>query len=187
MSSPDLWDTRHREALDDPQACTILQQHSAHLPRRGQALDLACGRGGNALWLARRGLTVHAWDYSEAGIRYLRAEAEKHRLTVQTEVRDVVLRPPEAGQFDLLVVSHFLNRSLMPSLLAAVRPGGLLYYQTFLVGHSGSGPRNPDFLLRPGELSGYCSAWKILHSLEQDGQAQLVARRRVSTNKAIRV
>ena len=176
MSSPELWDTRHREVLNKPQACAVLRQHSDHLPQRGQALDLACGRGGNALWLARRGLTVHAWDYSETGIQYLCAEAEKHHLTIQAEVRDVVLEPPEAEQFDLLVVSHFLDRSLMPVLLAAVRPGGLLYYQTFLVGHSGPGPRNPDFLLRPGELSGYCVNWEILHSLEQDGQAQLVAR-----------
>lgn len=177
MSSPELWDTRHREVPHEPQACTVLQQHSGYLPQQGQALDLACGRGGNALWLARRGLTVHAWDYSEAGIKYLRAEAEKHRLDLQAEVRDVVLNPPEAGRFDLLVVSQFLDRNLMPALLAAIRPGGLLYYQTFLVGHAGPGPRNPDFLLRPGELSGYCEDWEVLHSLEQDGQAQLVARR----------
>ena len=177
MGSPELWDTRHREVLHEPRACTVLRQHAEYLPRRGRALDLACGRGGNALWLARRGLTVHAWDYSEAGIRSLSAEAEKRRLAVRTEVRDVVLKPPEAERFDLLVVSHFLDRGLMPTLLAAVRPGGLLYYQTFLVGHPGPGPRNPDFLLRPGELSGYCEDWEILHSLEQDGQAQLVARR----------
>ena len=177
MSSPELWDTRYRKASNEPEACTVLRQHSGYLPQRGRALDLACGRGGNALWLARRGLTVHAWDYSEAGIRYPRAEAEERRLAIRVEVRDVVLKPPEMERFDLLVVSHFLDRGLMPALLAAVRPGGLLYYQTFLVGHPGPGPRNPDFLLRPGELSGYCENWGILHSLEKDGQAQLVARR----------
>lgn len=177
MSSPELWNTRHREVPHEPQACAVLQQHSGYLPQQGQALDLACGRGGNALWLARRGLTVHAWDYSEAGIGFLRTEAEKHHLDIHAEIRDVVLNPPETERFDLLVVSHFLDRGLMPALLAAVCPGGLLYYQTFLVGHAGPGPRNPDFLLRPGELSGYCEGWEILHSLEQDGQAQLVARR----------
>ena len=177
MDSPGSWDARHREVPHEPRACAVLQQHSRHLPQQGQALDLACGRGGNALWLARRGLTVHAWDYSEAGIRYLRAEAAKHRLDIRAEIRDVVRNPPEAERFDLLVVSRFLDRALMPALLAAVRPGGLLYYQTFLVGHPGPEPRNPDFLLRPGELSGYCEDWEVLHALEQDGQAQLVARR----------
>lgn len=177
MGSPGLRDARRREVLHEPRACAVLQQHSGRLPQQGQALDLACGRGGNALWLARRGLAVHAWDYSEAGIRYLRAAAEKHRLDIRAEVRDVVLAPPEAEQFDVLAVSRFLDRSLMPALLAAVKPGGLLYYQTFLTGHPGPGPRNPDFLLRPGELPGYCEDWEILHSLEQDGQAQLVARR----------
>ena len=177
MAPPDIWDTRHREARHEPQPCAVLAQHAAHLPRQGLAVDLACGRGGNALWLARRGLTVHAWDRSEAGIESLRAETSKHGLAIQAEVRDVVLKPPEAERYDALVVSYFLDRSLMPALLAAVRQGGILYYQTFLVGHPGSGPRNPDFLLRPGELSGYCAGWQILHSLEQDGQAQLVARR----------
>ena len=177
MSSPGLWDSRHREVAHAPQACPVLQQHSSHLPAQGLALDLACGRGGNALWLARRGLTVHAWDFSEAAIHALREEAEQHGLAVEAEVRDVVLNPPESDQYDLLVASYFLHRDLMPALLAAVRPGGLLYYQTFLVGHPGPGPRNPDFLLRPGELRGYCEGWEVLHSLEQDGQAQLVARR----------
>lgn len=108
MSSPELWDSRYREAAHEPQACAVLQQHPSHLPQQGLALDLACGRGGNALWLARRGLSVHAWDYSEAAIRHLRAEAERHRLAIQTEVRDVVLKPPEPDQYDLLVVSpHF--------------------------------------------------------------------------------
>lgn len=177
MGSPELWDTRYREGGHEPRACAVLQQYPEHLPQQGQALDLACGPGGNALWLARRGLTVHAWDYSEVAIRSLRAEAEKHRLDVRAEVRDVVRHPPKTGEFDLLVVSHFLDRGLMPALCAAVRPGGLLYYQTFLVDHPGPGPRNPDFLLRPGELSGYCEDWEILHASEQGGQAQLVARR----------
>lgn len=177
MSSPELWDSRYREAAHEPQACAVLRQHPSHLPQQGIALDLACGQGGNALWLARRGLTVHAWDYSETAIRCLRADAERHRLAIQAEVRDVVLKPPEPSQYGLLVVSHFLDRGLMPALFAAVRPGGLLYYQTFLVGHPGPGPRNPDFLLRPGELPEYCADWEILHSLEQDGQAQLIARR----------
>lgn len=177
MGSPELWDSRYREAEHEPQACAVLQQHPSHLPRQGLALDLACGRGGNALWLAHRGLGVQAWDYSEAGIRHLRMEAKRHHLAIQAEVRNVVLEPPESDQYDLLVVSYFLDRGLMPTLLAAVRPDGLLYYQTFLAGHPGPGPRNPDFLLRPGELPEYCAGWEILHSLEQDGEAQLVARR----------
>ena len=177
MGSPERPRARRREIPYEPQACAVLLRHPGCLPRHGQALDLACGRGGNALWLARRGLTVHAWDYSEASIRSLRAEAEKRHLAIQAEVRDVTLDPPEAERFDLLVVSRFLDRGLMPALLAAVRPGGLLYYQTFLIGHPGPGPSNPDFLLRPGELAGYCETWEILHSLERDGQAQLIARR----------
>ena len=188
MGSATLWDTRHRKAWGEPQACPVLREHPEHLPERGEALDLACGRGGNALWLARHGrLTVHAWDRSVDGIRYLRAQAAHEGLPVQAEVRDVVLNPPRAEQYDVLAVSYFLDRGLMPALVAAVRPGGVLYYQTFLAGHTGAGPGNPDYLLHPGELAEYCANWQVLHALEQEGQAQWVARRKNLTGKATQV
>ena len=138
---------------------------------------MACGRGGNALWLANRGLHVDAWDRSATGIELLRAEAARQRLDIRADVRDVMSHPPTADHYEVVVVSYFLERGLMPKLTAAVRPGGLLVYQTFMAGHPGPGPRNPDYLLQPGELAGFCAGWEILHASEQDGQAKLVARR----------
>lgn len=161
----------------DPQPCAAVQAAAAYLPPQGTALDLACGRGGNALWLARRGLRVDAWDCHAEAIAELRTVAERDGLEVRAEIRDVVAQPPEPDRYEVVATSYFLHRALMPALLAAVRPGGLLCYQTFLAGHPGPGPRNPDYLLQPGELAACCSGWKLLHTLEQDGQAQLVARR----------
>lgn len=171
------WNARHRARAGEPRPCALLTGQAGLLPAAGRALDLACGRGGNALWLARRGWTVDAWDLSDAAVEELRARAAREALDLRAEVRDVIARPPPPGCWDLAVVSHFLHRPLLPALAAAVRLGGLLAYQTFLAGHPGPGPRNPDYLLRPGELRERFPDWEALHDAERNGQAQFLARR----------
>ena len=86
-------------------------------------------------------------------IEALRAEAGAQGLAVQAQVRDLVADPPPAQAFDVIVVSHFLERALAPALIEALRPGGLLFYQTFTRERVGAaGPRNPDYRLAPNEL-----------------------------------
>lgn len=148
-----LWDQRHAAADGVGAVAEVLQRHAALLPPAGRALDLACGRGADALWLAERGLTVSAWDYSAVAIDRLMAAAQTAGLVIDAEQRDVVARPPAADSFDLILVSHFLERSLCPAISAALRPGGLLCYQTFGPEVSGAGgPGNPAFRLQVNEL-----------------------------------
>lgn len=128
----------------------LLKAQAALLPTQGTALDLACGRGGNALFLARRGLDTQAWDYAESAVAALQQEALG--LTLQVQCRDVLLQPPQPGVFDVLVVAHFLHRPLFPILARALTPHGLLFYETWAGPYAGRGPQNPDFRLRPGEL-----------------------------------
>jgi SAM-dependent methyltransferase len=149
------WDQRYRETLTgQPPAVVVLSAHLHLLPAAGTALDLACGLGGNALLLARQGLATWAWDISPIAIARLDESARQSGIAIRTEVRDVVSRPPEPAGFDVIVVSRFLERSLAPALQAALRPGGLLFYQTFtkIRTEAASGPRNPDFLLDDNEL-----------------------------------
>ena len=115
-----------------PGACAALREYAFLLPETGTALDLACGRGGNALFLARRGLQAHAWDISEEAIEALVREAEAEGLSVVTEVRDVQESPPEPCTFDVICVSFYLERGICGALIEALRPNGLLFYQTFL-------------------------------------------------------
>ncbi len=134
-----------RTAAGDPAA--VLTRYSHLLPAAGEALDLACGLGANAQFLATRGFVVDAWDISDVAIRQLRFDG------VKAVVRDVTVRPPLPGTFDLIVVSRFLERSLCPFITDALRPGGLLFYQTFVADKPpGTGPSNPDFLLGANEL-----------------------------------
>lgn len=148
------WDARYRESDGaQPVAAEVLSQHLHLLPASGNALDLACGRGGNALLLAEQGLTVYAQDISPVVIEQLQQTAQQKQLAIQAEQRDVLKNPPAAEQYDVLVVSYYLERDLMPALVRALKPGGLLFYQTWCRQKAaGRGPTNPDYLLADNEL-----------------------------------
>jgi 2-polyprenyl-3-methyl-5-hydroxy-6-metoxy-1,4-benzoquinol methylase len=147
------WNRRYATAEGEPRAARVLQENRHLLPASGDALDLACGLGGNALLLAQMGLSVHAWDLSAVAIDTLQSHAMADDLPLQAVVRDVTEQPPLPATFDVIVVSYFLERDLAPVLCAALRPGGLLFYQTFIKDKvSQQGPSNPDYLLAENEL-----------------------------------
>jgi 2-polyprenyl-3-methyl-5-hydroxy-6-metoxy-1,4-benzoquinol methylase len=156
------WNQRYQHEITEQSPARVLSEHLYWLPQGGQALDLACGLGANALLLARYGLTTWAWDIASVAISRLDATVRAAGLVVHCEVRDVVVQPPEPERFDVIVVSRFLERSLAPALQAALRPGGLLFYQTFTKNRvSEAGPRSPAFLLEDNELLQLFGALKI--------------------------
>lgn len=159
----EIWNARHAQGtLGEP--AWVLREHAHLLPAAGEALELACGLGANALLLAERGLKVQAWDFSAVAIARLGEAAGRRGLTVHGEVRDVLAAPPAPASFDVIVVTHFLERSLFPALIDALRPGGLLFYQSFTTERpqGGAGPSNPAFLLKPCELLELCRPLRLL-------------------------
>jgi cyclopropane fatty-acyl-phospholipid synthase-like methyltransferase len=155
MSDRDKWNRRYRESSAIPTTpCQALESHSHLLPQQGDALELASGRGGNALFLARHGLRTEAWDISEEALQQLETLASQKGLSITTQERDVVACPPEADSFDVIVVSRFLHRPLCRDISNALRIGGLLYYQTFTMVRPDTkhGLGNPDYLLEENEL-----------------------------------
>jgi SAM-dependent methyltransferase len=155
MSDRNKWDRRYRDSENTaPAPAQVLRDFTHLLPVSGAALDLAAGLGGNALLLAGQGLTTMAWDISPVAMAKLTACAERLGLAVECQARDVVAEPPETERFDVIVVSRFLERQLCPHLAAALRPGGLLFYQTFVQEKTepGFGPSNPAYLLARNEL-----------------------------------
>lgn len=170
------WNQRYREAITEQLPAKVLADNLHLLPVAGQALDLACGLGANALLLARHGLTTWAWDISPVAISRLDAAARAAGLTVHSEVRAVTARPPEPGRFDVIVVSRFLERSLAPALQAALRSGGLLFYQTFSkLRLSKDGPSDPAFLLDDNELLRLFPALKV-RIYREEGQSGDITR-----------
>jgi tellurite methyltransferase len=155
-----------------------LVENERLLPRAGDALDVACGRGRHAFWLAERGLRSYAIDRDPDVVREVNDEASRRGLWVSASVLDletgaVRFAPPE---YDVIVVVHYLHRPLFPALIAALRPGGVLVYETFtraqaLRGH----PTNPAFLLEPGELVTLVPPLEILASREGDYEGRMVS------------
>lgn len=147
------WDSRYRSAEGLPERALILREYDHLLPAPGRALDLACGLGASALWLAERGFRVSAWDLSPVAIGRLAALPNEGGPVVDASVRDVIAEPPLPRTFDLILVAHFLDRGLAPAIAAALRPGGVLFYQTFSrEAVSDCGPSDPAYRLAPNEL-----------------------------------
>lgn len=149
------WDERYRgTAVGAARPAQVLRDFAHLLPVQGDALDVASGLGGNAVFLARRGLRVQAWDLSEVAMAKLRDHAADQGLEITPQARDLSCERLPRAAFDVIVVSRFLDRSLPSALVAALRPGGLLFYQTFVRESVGGaqGPRDPDFLLGVNEL-----------------------------------
>jgi SAM-dependent methyltransferase len=125
-------------------------RHAHLLPRGGTVLDVAAGRGRNARYLAACGLQVVAVDRDADALGDVAGVAG-----VTTQVADLETGewPFAAARFDAVVVVHYLHRPLLPLLRGALAAGGVLLYETFAQGNEAFGrPRNPDFLLAPGEL-----------------------------------
>lgn len=146
------WNQRYREGFHpsfapDPHLVALADR----LPARGLAADLACGRGGNALWLAKQGWQVEAYDIAEVALASLRQEAQRRGLqeSIRTLCVDLTETQLPVHRYDLLVCTRYLQRSLFPQFRRAVKPGGLLFYATFLQTADKS---NDPYRLYPNEL-----------------------------------
>ena len=166
------WDGLYEDAADNGAPARILTEHAHLLPANGHALDLACGLGANALFLAQLGFQVSAWDISRVAVTKLRAAAACQRLVVDARVRDCERFPPEARSLDLLVVSNFLYRPILPALIDSLRPGGMVVYTTHTLERPDFvvGPTNPDYLLQRGELLEVFDQLTV-HAYREDGLA----------------
>jgi SAM-dependent methyltransferase len=119
----------------------------------GRALDVAGGRGRHALAIARRGRPVEAIDRDPAACRALADVARATGLRVAVVCADLACHPLPVGRYTLVVNTLYLDRVLVPALVRALAPGGVLVFETFTRAQLATGhPRNPAFVLEPGEL-----------------------------------
>jgi SAM-dependent methyltransferase len=150
---PTKWDNHYSSASGPGEPALVLSDHQHLLPSSGKALDLACGLGANAILLAKHGLEAHAWDSSPGAIQSLVSFTKDSAAQVHASVRDILIEPPTPNQWNVITVSHFLERQLCPAIIDALIPGGLLFYQTFTEERvDDSGPNNKDYLLGENEL-----------------------------------
>jgi rhodanese-related sulfurtransferase len=143
-----------------------------------RTLDVACGRGRHALLLASAGYMVRALDRDVARVERLGALARRLRLPLDAEVVDLENGRADLGseEWDLVLVFRFLHRPLFPALVRALRPGGVLLYETFTKEQARRGsPTNPEFLLDPGELPGLVAPLEVLRQREGEYDGRFLA------------
>ena len=165
----------------EPSAFVVAHAASIH----GRALDLAAGAGRNTLFLARRGVLVEAIDIAFAGLQQLRAIATAEALPISLIQADLEAFPLPVERYDAILNIRYLQRSLFTPIQRALKPGGIVVFETFLIDQLQIGhPRNPAFLLQRGELRAAFAGFEILEYYEggvgaepQAFLAQMVARR----------
>jgi tellurite methyltransferase len=182
--SIEKWNQRYR-SVEQPfeTPSPLVARFTADLAA-GAALDLACGPGRNALYLAARGWRVTALDGSQIAIAKLRERSIEIGAEIDARVADL-----EGGEFqiqpdsyDLICDCHYLQRNLFPHIKSGIRPGGM----AIVIVHLSDEPSSSATRAHPGELRAYFTDWKILHYREghpddpyhQRSVAELVARKK---------
>ncbi|KUI31965.1 SAM-dependent methyltransferase [Mycobacterium sp. IS-1742] len=179
MTDGDHWNRRYAELGPTAAASvgppTLFAAHADLFPTAGSALDVACGQGRTAVWLAQRGLTVLGCDISAVAIEHARAAARQHRVAdrCRFEVGDLDGGLPPGPPVDVVVCHLFRDERLDRALVARLRPGGLLAIAA--LSEVGAAPGR--YRVAPGALTGAFADLQILAADERSGTAWLLGRR----------
>lgn len=155
------------------------------VPRKGLALDAACGVGINAAYLAKHGLEVIGIDISEYALHLAKSTIRHLDNPVEFAVMDLSLPWLPKDFFDVITNFHFLERAAIPVYRQALKPGGLILFDTFML--TKTTIDIPGYFLEPGELDQLFDGFEIIHYSEEisdpsqshgdRGIAQIVARK----------
>ena len=190
------WDERYRSEKAAGEGSPVwakrepsefLVENARLLPEGGRALDVAMGSGRNAVYLASLGFEVTGVEVSPVACEQALEAARGAGLRIEAVCADLETWPVPEAAFDVVINFNYLQRALCPRLAAALKPGGVLVFETFTVEQKqyGWGPKHDDFLLRPGELRELFPGLEVLAYREETRETEpgmraaagLVARR----------
>lgn len=136
----------------------------------GPVLDLASGDGHNGFFLAAKGLPVILADRSDEALRKAKdaAQGVQGKVTIwKVDLERPGENPLADKEYSAILVFRYLHRPLIPCIRKALKARGFLVYSTYTLEQAHFGrPRNPDFLLNPGELMNWFKDWHVLHHFE---------------------
>ncbi len=138
---------------DGREPAALLVEFRDRLPK-GKALDVAMGYGRHALYLAAAGWEVDAVERDPEAVAACRAEARRRGLSINVIEADLDVYRPPASTYDLITCFYFLDRALIPHIRDALKPGGVIIYETFSIENQRrfGAPRRTEFCLQPNEL-----------------------------------
>ena len=153
-----------------PEPAQLLVEYLPLLPK-GKALDVAMGKGRNALFLASHGFDVVGLEKDEGSIAVCRADAKERGLNPEirrTDLEDLTSYKIESSAYDVVICFYYLQRNLIPIMKDALKPGGIMIYETFLIDqHLTAGhPRRREFCFEHNELLHNFPGFRILYYRE---------------------
>ena len=172
MSSQDKekWDHKYEtpEYITGKEPVEWLKGHSGLLRGKGSALDIASGEGRNAVFAAEKGYQTLAVDISATGIEKAHALANEKGVTIETCVVDLDSWKIKQNAFDLILCFNFLDRQIFPAIKNALKPGGLIFYETFTIDYLKYSSFKREWVLEHNELLDAFSELRILCYREVD-------------------
>lgn len=163
LEDKERWNIRHVEKPMRTNVEPIIEKY-IDLARKGKALDIACGIGRNTHFLAEKGFKVDAVDFSDYALSQVKNEEAITKIEVDLDSCDL-----QKNEYDLIVNINYLSRRLLPQIKEALKPDGLLIFETFIVAHGDfNQPANPEYLLRVNELLHAFIGLDIIYYEEKD-------------------
>jgi tellurite methyltransferase len=166
------WNAKYAEKKIDLRvipAAALVGAKEELLSRQGRVLDLACGEGGNAVYLARLGFQVEGVDISLVGLQHAKQLAAVKGIRLDVWVADLADYPLAVNRYDIIVNINFLMRSLIKPIDRALKQGGLLIFQTY----TRDDPKfdrerliHPEYYLYPGELPDFFPDYRVWYNYE---------------------
>jgi len=182
IEDKERWNRRFQEKPFRDFVEPIIEKY-IYLAPLGRALDIACGQGRNTHFLAEKGFEIDAVDLSDYALSCVRDDEKIHKIEVDLDEYNL-----EKNKYDLVVNMNYLNRRFYHQIKEALKPNGLLIFETFIIAHGDfDNPQNPEYLLRENELLHAFIGLDIIYYEERDdinlrGEktrvASLVARKR---------
>ena len=183
------WNQRYAEgSYHKNNPVTLLEDWLPRLPL-GRALDVACGAGRNAIFLAQAGYQVDAIDISTEGLKLARQSAENLGLSINWIEKDLDLPYPFDTDYDLIIVMWYVNLELISTLCDCLAPGGYLLCEEHLItDQEVIGPTSSDFRVAPGELREAVAGVDVLlyeESIKMNAEGEPVASARVVAKRPV--
>lgn len=181
-----FWDKKYEtEAyIFGKEPVEFLRENIDILPT-GKALDIAMGEGRNAVFLVKNGFDVDGCDISEIAVKKAQELAKENNVKIHAFVADLETYKLPQDTYDVIVCFYYLQRSLIPQIKQALKPGGMIIYETYTIENwerGLEGPKNKDYLLKPNELLNFFRDFKIIYYRElvldnKKAVASLIAKR----------
>ncbi|QOP41446.1 class I SAM-dependent methyltransferase [Sulfurimonas marina] len=163
IEDKERWNKRHVEKPMRHSVEPLLEKYMKEA-NVGKALDIACGIGRNTHFMHEQGFEVDAVDISDYALSQIKEDEKIKKIETDLDTYNL-----ELENYDLIVNINFLSRRLHPQIKDALKPEGVLIYETFIIAHGDfKNPSNPEFLLRKNELLHAFIGLDIIYYEERD-------------------